>query len=281
MLSEVVPDVEKLSMSEQKIKFIAADMDGTLLDEQGQLDPSFFALYEELKDQGIQFAAASGRQYYSLIHTFEPIKDEMLFIAENGTLVMHRGEELYSCTIEQDSISQIIQTVRQIPHAHVVLCGKNSAYIETQDPQALEEIHKYYNRCESVADLLDVKDEFIKVAICHFGGTAEFVYPTVNELFGETHKVVVSGKIWLDVMNAEASKGAAIERLQNELRFTYHETMTFGDYFNDLEMLQASFHSYAVENAHEGVKKIARFRAPSNQDKGVFSVIRNYLETLN
>ena len=107
MLSEVVPDVEKLSMSEQKIKFIAADMDGTLLDEQGQLDPSFFELYEELKDQGIQFAAASGRQYYSLIHTFEPIKDEMLFIAENGTLVMHRGEELYSCTIEHDSISQI------------------------------------------------------------------------------------------------------------------------------------------------------------------------------
>ena len=69
--------------------------------------------------------------------------------------------------------------------------------------------------------------------------------------------------------------------LQNELSFTYHETMAFGDYFNDLEMLQASFHSYAVENAHEGVKKIARFRAPSNQDKGVFSVIRNYLQTLN
>lgn len=268
-------------MSEEKIKFIASDMDGTLLDEQGQLDPSFFELYAELKDQGIQFAAASGRQYYSLVDTFQPIKDDMLFIAENGTLVMHRGEELYSCTIDHDSIDQIVIQARQIPNAHIVLCGKNSAYIETKDPQALAEIHKYYHRYQAVDDLLTVKDEFIKVAICHFGGTAEFVYPTLNEVFGESHKVVVSGQIWLDIMNAEASKGAAIERLQETLQFNYQETMTFGDYFNDVEMLQASFHSYAVENAHEGVKKIARFSAPSNEDKGVFRVIRNYLQSLN
>lgn len=267
-------------MTQEKIKFIAADMDGTLLDEQGQLDPSFFELYEQLKEKGIQFAAASGRQYYSLIDTFHPIKDDLMFIAENGTLVMHRGKELYSCTIDRDSIAKIITAVRQIPDAHIVLCGKNSAYIETSDQQACDEINKYYRRCESVSDLLVVEDEFIKVAICHFGGTAEFVFPTLNEAFSQTHKVVVSGHIWLDIMNAVASKGAAIERLQNELSFNYHETMAFGDYFNDVEMLEASYHSYAVENAHEGVKKIARFRAPSNQDKGVFKVIRGYLENI-
>ena len=265
----------------EKVKFIAADMDGTLLDEHGQLDPSFFDLYKQMRESGIQFAAASGRQYYSLIDTFSPIKDDILFIAENGTFVMHQGKELYSCTIDQNSIHKIIEQVRQIQDSFVVLCGKNSAYIETEDAQAVSEINKYYHRCESVSDLLTVQDEFIKVAILHFGGTAEYVYPIINEKFGETHKVVVSGQIWLDVMNAVASKGAAIERLQQSMNFSYHETMSFGDYFNDLEMLQASYHSYAVENAQEGVKAAARFRAPSNQDKGVFKVIQNYLQTLN
>ena len=52
-------------MSLTDIKFIASDMDGTLLDENGQLNPEFFAVFEQLEQKNIGFAAASGRQYYS------------------------------------------------------------------------------------------------------------------------------------------------------------------------------------------------------------------------
>jgi len=261
-------------MQKHNVKFIATDMDGTLLNEYSQLDPHFFDLYKQLEDKGIMFAAASGRQYYSLLETFKPVKDSMMFIAENGTLVMHQGKELYSCSMDTPSIINIIQTARSIEGTQIVLCGKNSAYIETQDPKALAEFSKYYRRCQYVEDLLAVDDEFIKVAICHFDGTEEFVYPTINAKFGETHQVVVSAKIWLDIMNAEASKGAAIKHLQNTLGFSFEETMSFGDYLNDLEMLQESYYSYAMENAHQQVKETARFMAPSNKDAGVFTVIK-------
>jgi len=264
-------------MPHHNIKFIAADMDGTLLNEHGKLDPAFFDLYEKLEAQDIMFAAASGRQYYSLMETFAPIKDRMMFVAENGTLVMHKGEELYSCTIDKASIQTIIKEARKIEGAHLVLCGKKSAYIETQDEQATTEFAKYYHRCELVDDLLTVDDEFIKVAICHFGGSQEFVNPSINEKFGEDFQVVVSAKIWLDVMNAEASKGAAIKHLQNTLGFTYEQTMSFGDYLNDYEMLKESYHSYAMDNAHPQLKEIARFSAPSNKEAGVFQVIEKLL----
>jgi Cof subfamily protein (haloacid dehalogenase superfamily) len=264
-------------MPQPSIKFIAADMDGTLLNEKGQLDPAFFDLYQELQANEVMFAAASGRQYFSLLDMFALIKDSMMFIAENGTLVMHKGVELYSCTIDKTDIDKIIKEARGISGTYIVLCGKNSAYIETQDLTALEEIEKYYHRCEYVTDLLSVDDEFIKVALCHFGGTEQNVFPAIDAAFGSTHKVVVSAKIWLDIMNAEASKGAAIERLQETLGFTFNQTMSFGDYLNDVEMLQASYYSYAVENAHELVKHFARFRAPSNVDSGVLTVIRDYL----
>ena len=267
-------------MSEQKIKFIAADMDGTLLNEQGKLEPEFFDVYKKLASNHIMFAAASGRQYYSLIDTFSSIKNDMIFIAENGTLVMHRDKELFSCTIDKASIISIVTQARKIKGAHIVLCGKKSAYIETKSEQAIEEINKYYYRCESVEDILHTQDDFIKVAICHFDGTEDFVYPAMNQVFGESHKVVVSGKIWLDVMNANASKGIAIQYLQKELGFSFEETMSFGDYFNDVEMLQASYYSYAMDNAHEEVKAFAKFRAPSNKDSGVISVINDYLMKL-
>lgn len=264
-------------MSQPDIKFIATDMDGTLLDENGQLDPEFFSLHQQLAQRGILFAAASGRQYYSLLDMFSDIQDQMMFIAENGTLVMYKGEELHSSTIDKADIEQIIQQARQIDDAYVVLCGKRSAYIETSEPHALQEIEKYYHRCQSVADLLAVEDDFIKVAICHFGGTEQHVYPVINPAFGASHKVVVSARIWLDIMHASASKGTAINQLQKSLGFSEKQTMSFGDYFNDAEMLQASYYSFAVDNAHEEVKAMARFRAPSNRDKGVLRVINALL----
>ena len=264
-------------MQQPSIKFIATDMDGTLLNEHSQLDPAFFDVYQQLEDKGIMFAAASGRQYYSLIETFAPLKDRMMFIAENGTLVMHQGKELYSCTIDRASIVNIIEEARQIEGAHIVLCGKRSAYVETKDQDALKEFSKYYHRCEQVADLLAVEDDFIKVAICHFDGSQEYVNPAIEAKFGADYQVVVSAKIWLDVMNAEASKGAALKHLQQTLDFTHEQTMSFGDYLNDLEMLKESYHSYAMENAHDTIKKTARFMAPSNKDSGVLTVLRELL----
>lgn len=191
---------------------------------------------------------------------------------------MHQGKELYSCELEKSAIYDIVEQARLVKGAHIVLCGKKSAYIETQDPQALAEISKYYHRRQYVEDLISVDDDFIKVAICHFEGSAEHVHPSINEKFGQIHQVVISAKIWLDVMNAEASKGAAIKHLQTSLGFDYEHTMSFGDYFNDVEMLKASYHSYAMENAHEGVKQHARFGAPSNRDAGVFQVIKTLIE---
>ena len=76
------------------IKFIATDMDGTLLNSKKELSPEFYDVFEELKKRDILFAAASGRQYYTLAKEFNDIKDDMLFIAENGTFVVYKGKEL-------------------------------------------------------------------------------------------------------------------------------------------------------------------------------------------
>lgn len=54
------------------VKLIASDMDGTLLNGKGELDPAFFPLFRELELRGIRFAAASGRQYDGLLRTFAP-----------------------------------------------------------------------------------------------------------------------------------------------------------------------------------------------------------------
>lgn len=49
------------------IKLIATDLDGTLLDEKSEINPEFYKVFKKLRERGIMFSAASGRQYQNLI----------------------------------------------------------------------------------------------------------------------------------------------------------------------------------------------------------------------
>ena len=80
------------------------------------------------------------------------------------------------------------------------------------------------------------------------------------------------------MMAKGVNKGLAISEIQKLLNIKQEETMVFGDYLNDLEMMQNAYHSYAMENAHSDLKKVARFIAKSNDDNGVVRAIKEKLE---
>ena len=69
------------------IKLVVTDIDGTLLPEgTDHLNPELFEVIRALKENGIQFAVGSGRQYMSMRYLFQPVLDDVIFIAENGTV---------------------------------------------------------------------------------------------------------------------------------------------------------------------------------------------------
>ncbi len=62
------------------------------------------------------------------------------------------------------------------------------------------------------------------------------------------------------------------------LDIKYEETMVFGDQLNDVEMMKSAYHSYAMENANEYLKEIARFRAKENTENGVVDKIKEVMK---
>ena len=48
-------------------------------------------------------------------------------------------------------------------------------------------------------------------------------------------------------------------------------------YMKDYEMLRNCGESYAMENAHDEIKKVAKYIAPSNDDEGVMQVLKKIL----
>ncbi len=90
--------------------------------------------------------------------------------------------------------------------------------------------------------------------------------------------MTVSGPEWLDISNLGASKGDAIRRIQEKLGIAKDETMAFGDYLNDYEMLQESGHSYAMKNSHPDLFKVGRFVTEyDNNNNGVAETIRKVI----
>lgn len=258
------------------IKFIATDMDGTLLNKHNEIHDEFFEIFEKLENKNITFAAASGRQYFNLAKRFEAIKDRMMFIAENGTFVVYKGKELFVNALDKNVAIELIEIGRKIDNANVILCGKKAAYIENDNVDFVKEVQKYYERYEIVKDINEVEDDILKVTICDFSGSQNNSNSYYND-YREKLQVTVSGEIWLDITAKGANKGVAIKALQEKLGITFDETMVFGDYLNDLEMMEVAYHSYAMENAHEDLKKVARFTAKSNDENGVVEAIKSHI----
>lgn len=262
------------------IRLVAVDMDGTLLDGDGRVPPGLDGLLARLHERGILFVPASGRQYATLRREFGAAGDDMVFIAENGAYVVHRDVELFSATLDGDVVRDVVHRVRALSgsvDAGAVVCGKRSAYIERSDDAFVAKARRYYAQLEIVDDVCAIEDDVLKVAVFAFADSEAEVRPHFDDV-AETHQVVVSGQHWMDVLNRGVDKGAALTRVQRSYGVTRAQTVAFGDYLNDLQLLDAAAWSFAMANAHPDVRARARFAAPANTEHGVLTVLDELLD---
>lgn len=256
-----------------QVKMVVTDMDGTLLNSKSEVSHQFFKLYNDLKSHQVHFVAASGRQYHSIHEKLGPISDEITIVAENGGYIKHGDTELGSVHLAHDQIKLLLPVLRQTKGLYTVLCGKKSAYLEQRESKFIAILKEYYSKFQVVDDLMQLPDDdFFKVAIYHFDSSETYIYPVVKHL-ENILQIKISGSNWVDISDPKVNKGKAVELLQTKYGISKEETMVFGDFNNDLEMIDQAFFSYAMANAHNNVKLAARFHTKSNDEAGVEKIL--------
>lgn len=238
------------------IRLITSDIDGTLLQQKrSALSQEQMDLIRECVRMGIRFAAASGRQYPSLQRLFAPLQDEMLFIAENGALIMQHDEPLFSRPISKEVGRQVLRTISSHKNHEALLCCARTCYICNRKGDFLrEETKRLGNTVTFVDDLEEVQDEWLKIsAFLPDGNATEEAEHYVPFWDQKLLYVAVAGRQWVDF--GRASKGTALRFLQRHLHISRDETLTFGDNFNDVEMFRSSGHSYAMASSAQGVRQ--------------------------
>ncbi len=257
------------------IKLIASDIDGTLVrDGEHELNPEFFDVILKLREKGIQFAAASGRQWASIEAIFEPIKEKVFYLADNGAYVGCHGRNLFLNTIDREVALEMVESIRRTPGLEVLIGGPDTVYVESSNQEYIRLLRDGYRfRTVEVEDVTKVDDQIIKVSAYKPSGIQEAT-KELAEKFANQLKLMISGDMWLDCMAPGVCKGQAIRVLQENLDIRPEETMAFGDQLNDIEMLENAYYSFAVGNAREEAKKAARFQADSNVNYGVLKVLK-------
>ena len=259
------------------IKLIATDMDGTLLDQAGNIPINFFKTLNQLKKKDIHLVIASGRSYSDLKPFFEPFSDQLDFICDNGAYVISQYLEPQFSLIPKSQIQHILNLCKQIPDIKVILSGPNGMYATSCTPKFETILARYFLNITVVDDLSVVTDPIHRLCICDLNNPKTNSFPILSNALSDLFRVTVSGEIWLDVTNLNVNKGVALAQLQKRLDIKKEQTMAFGDYYNDIEMLRQAKYSFVMANANPDMFTYGSYKAKSHEENGVLEAIHEYV----
>lgn len=260
------------------IKLIATDMDGTFLKDDKTFDLEFFDSYQKMRKQGIKFVIASGNQYQRLFQKFLPISTDLIYIAENGSLIVNGTRTIYKNTINKDDLKVIDQIFKTHNEIFIIMCGEKSAYVKNVNKEYETVVKTYYCSYTFVDSFEDINDDILKIAVYDPNGNITDFLDGVKEQLPNDLKVVTSGNMWMDIQNKSINKGIAMNHLQELLNISKDECMAFGDQMNDYELLQNVKYGYAMANAVDPIKEIAYDICLDNNAQGVIHKINEILK---
>lgn len=262
------------------IKLVATDMDGTFLDGNGRFDMDRLkSLLASYKEKGIYFAVASGRGFLSLEKLFADVRDDIIFIAENGSLVEYQGQDLYEATMSHDFYLATFEKLKTSPYVDInklLLTGKKGSYVlDTVDETYLKVSQHYNENIQKVASLEDITDDIFKFTTNFTEETLEAGEAWVNEHVPGV-KAMTTGFESIDIVLDYVDKGVAIVELAKKLAITMDQVMAFGDNLNDLHMMQVVGHPVAPENARPEILELAKTVIGNHKERSVIA----YMEGL-
>ena len=270
------------------VKMIATDMDGTLLDGQGQLDlPRLATILDELEKRDIRFVVATGNEIPRMRLLLGDLVERMTLVVANGARIFEGNQlsmsSFWEAGLIRDALAYFSGHERNL---QLVVTSERGGFVQegTEFPliekvMTKEMAQLFYKRMNFVPSLQDYPfDKVLKMSMMVEEAAAAEHARLINQHFAGRLSAVASGYGAIDILQDGMHKAWGLQKLMVKWQIQSSEIMAFGDSENDIEMLELAGISYAMENGDERVKKLADYLAPANTEAGVLQVIEQYLE---
>ena len=255
------------------VKIVFSDIDGTFLTTDSKVSPVTAAAVHKLLTEKIPFVLVSARMPEAIYPLTDAIGITIPIISYSGALALtETGEVLGSVTMDAADTARLLSVLAEdYPEAVVNYYAGHHWYV--QDIEA-EMVQTEARITEAHPQVADFSERLAAAEVPHkilLMGEPELCERAERELsarFPMFH-VVRSAPYLLEIMDKSVSKASGIDVMLKHFGLTAKQALSFGDNYNDIEMLELTGRSVAMGNAPEAIKKIATDVTASNAEDGL------------
>ena len=260
-----------------KIKLIATDLDGTLLNNNKEISEyNKKILLELINNHNVELILSSGRPFEGLKNYNKLLQNNNYSIIFNGASIAdNEGNIIYRKTLEENVSKTVIELSKNYNVCiHVYDNGKYIVSKEDFYIKSYVQIEKTVNVIYGLENINDYN--FDKMLIL---GERNILDELKKEIDSKIHvNSCFSGEKFLEIISKEANKGNALKWLCEKKGISIESAAAFGDNFNDIEMIEYAGTGVAMGNAEERVKQKADYIALSNNEEGVGIFLKEAFE---
>lgn len=286
-------------------KFIAIDIDGTLLNSAGEITMRTVDTIKKATEKGVKVVLTSGRVNQSVRGIAKKINADKHIICDNGATIknLQTDETIYAKYLDKDIVLKLVELCIENNIYYMVFTNKEIIVKDLQHMALAfyKQRHNLKDEASGMAEITfagleyikEVEDPFTRIVICDqdraiFNAIIQKLsgYEELSLLVAphiSTKKIEDEGKeiilrySYAEILAKNTNKWTAIEELIKIMNIKKSEVIAIGDNFNDIEMIKNAGLGVAMNNGSPVAKEVAQVIAPSNNEDGVASVLEKYV----
>ncbi|MFM2369214.1 MAG: hypothetical protein RL619_1514 [Bacteroidota bacterium] len=271
-------------MIKEKIKVVISDLDGTLLNAEHKISQYTKTVFQELHNQNYLIIVATGRHHLDAMPIVDGLGCPVYLVTSNGARIHSPDKELlFSFDIESDAIKSVL-SLEIDPEITTVLFKENV----WQTNKVNEKLNSFQTELNYLPELVDFDtlEDYSGIKL-FFTHDNHAVLAQLRDKILEDHSDIFSHAfslpLCLEFMDKSVDKSVAIAKILEKENFIFQEAISFGDGFNDENMLKSTGKGLIMGNAPKGLKdKLSHLEVIStNDNEGVAAYITKELLNKN
>ena len=259
---------------------IVSDFDGTLVKKDGTIDELDKKIIHEYISIGGAFAISTGRLPVGILSRARELGLKGMLSCCQGAIIMdiESGKSILDEKLSYETTLAIVEKMEELG-LHIHLYDEWN-YYSNMDDEALK-YYEYAVRVKAIRVLDKPLSQFVrekrfqtyKVLAMLLPEDSERVAKALKEARFVGCEITRSDKFMMEVVNANYSKGTAVEYLANYYGVPVEKTIAIGDQLNDLPMIERAGLGIAVKNADESLKNCANYICEYTNEEGAVGKI--------
>ncbi|HHX94524.1 MAG TPA: HAD family phosphatase [Clostridia bacterium] len=272
---------ETLLKNADKIKLVAIDLDGTLLDNDKKISGRAKEAIRSVRKEGIGVTLATGRMFYSTRPYADELGLSLPLITYQGALVKvsGTGEVLYERHVDA-GLSQVIVEMAKEEGLTLNFYIDDYVLVEKITPEAESYARTFNARLREVGDLrrYDHLSPLKLLVIDYDEEHLDALAEKCRKVFGDVLHITKSMPEYLEFLHPQATKAFGVDAVARHMGLSPQEVMAVGDSYNDVEMFDYAGVSVVMGNARDEIKEKADYVTRSNDDDGVAEVLEKLVK---